>query len=321
MAQKQQIELLEKKSFKWLNILLGIGIPKLSILQRIFMKKLFFLLAVAGPSFAQVAALSPFSSNLYFGANLGVSKIYGNVKPKSFESPKPVVLEGLFEGSIYNSYSLPSLRSGWGNYSPAAEFILGYDCKLRDSAAVMGMFASIGYSGNSYYAPYTNNLVRIVDDAGSTQDSPNTAVIRFRGALATTAGFRFGFVAGSVVPFVKVGWMMNSIAAKMSRYASNISYDANNVAVAPVRNDATATVYKAGKKIHSLLVGLGFLTQVSKNFGAELSTDLAFSKKATYNLGSVYVTPTQKDAAIVVPKFQFNRIMMTLKYTMPTCKN
>jgi hypothetical protein len=256
--------------------------------------------------------LAPICSNYYVGASFGLIKTYANLllrnQPSGFSTsqiPRTAASYPLF----FNYYDNSSPH--WGSAGPSMFLNFGYDHRLENSFFVTGIFASIGYNGSKNYVPYGMGIAPVQPGltAAPTQLPYISDGIRFQGGLAGNAGFRFGVVVGSLMPFIRVGWEANRMQMRL---------------IQPT-NQKNVQVFKSNRVVNAAMVGMGLAFQVTKSFGVEGLIDWVLPGKVSFPFGNNFQpwVPT-----ILYPpgsfkfgaRMQFQRALISVKYCFPRSK-
>jgi len=266
------------------------------------MKKLLILAALC----SQVQAESvPVGSKFYIDLGVGLTKMYGKATPYSSQQAVYDLPAGR-ANNAYELYNLQTLASGWGNYQLATMLNVGYDCKLRDSMVVMGMFLGGGYGGGLYSAPYSSDSSTYV--AAAEYSTLRKHHVGFREKGRFNVGFRMGVAAGSFFPHIRLGWSMHFVGAHIRR---------------PNADTVQLEKYKISKGVSALTVGCGVDYQVTQSFILGALFDVSFGKKTRFNFSkkNILWAPGQVDTNLSVRlKPTFSTFLVTAKWAFPTCR-
>lgn len=264
------------------------------------MKKILVLAALL----SQVQAEGVTGSKFYLDLGLGVTNMYGAVRGTTARTEP---YDGSALNRNYYEYFSGNIRSGWGGTQFSSLLNVGYDCKMRDSLVVMGMFAGGGYSGGLYGAPYDVQKQIYTGDAGIFAAEPASGQVVFREKGRINAGFRMGIAACSFFPHIRLGWTMHFMGAQINR---------------PNADTFQMEKYKVSKGVSALTVGCGVDYQVTNSFILGAIFDVSLGGKTRFNFAkkNILWAPGNVDDKLSIRlKPTFSTFMVTAKWAFPTC--
>jgi opacity protein-like surface antigen len=264
------------------------------------MKKLLILAALL----SAVQAEGTVGSKAYIEMGLGFTNMYGGVRGLSDNQPFTPVAN---RTTPFFQYETNNIKSGWGGTQFSSAVSMGYDCKMRDSLVVMGMYAGGGYSGGLYKAPYDGVYSSKPTALGNYASSAQTFNISFREKGRIGVGFRMGLAAGSFLPYVRLGWAMHFMGAQIKR---------------PNADTLALEKYNVSKGVSALTVGCGVDYQVTNSFIMGAVFDMSFGQKAKFNFAkkNILWAPGKIDQTLSARlKPTFSTFLVTAKWAFPTC--
>ena len=264
------------------------------------MKKLLILAALL----SAVQAEGTVGSKAYIEMGLGVTNMYGSVRCLSENQP---FVPAFARRAPYFQYETNTAKSGWGGTQFCSAVNVGYDCKMRDSLVVMGMYAGGGYSGGLYKSPYQGIYSAKVSLEQQYTLSTQLFNISFREKGRIGVGFRMGLAAGSFLPYVRLGWAMHFMGAQIKR---------------PNADTLALEKYNVSKGVSALTVGCGVDYQVTNSFIMGAVFDVSFGQKAKFNFAkkNILWAPGQIDQTLSARlKPTFSTFLVTAKWAFPTC--
>lgn len=267
------------------------------------MKKLLILAALL----SAVQAEGTVGSKAYIEMGLGFTNMYGSVRGLSDNQPfRPADARR----ATFFQYETNTAKSGWGGTQFSSAVNVGYDCKMRDSLVVMGMYAGGGYSGGLYKSPYDGIYSANTAAAGlpaAYLASTQLFNISFREKGRIGVGFRMGLAAGSFLPYVRLGWAMHFMGAQIKR---------------PNADTLALEKYNVSKGVSALTVGCGVDYQVTNSFIMGAVFDVSFGQKAKFNFAkkNILWAPGKIDQTLSARlKPTFSTFLVTAKWAFPTC--
>jgi len=254
-----------------------------------------------------VQAEGTVGSKAYIEMGLGFTNMYGSVRGLSDNQPFTVQAD---RTKPYYQYEINNLKSGWGGTQFSSVVNAGYDCKMRDSLVVMGMYAGGGYSGGLYKAPYDGvyNIKTAAAGVAAVYNSASQVFnISFREKGRIGVGFRMGLAAGSFLPYVRLGWAMHFMGAQIKR---------------PNADTLVSEKYNVSKGVSALTIGCGVDYQVTSSFIMGAVFDMSFGQKAKFNFAkkNILWAPGKTDNILSARlKPTFSTFLVTAKWAFPTC--